>query len=418
MVESIRRRLRSDDGIAMFAVIAVGGIAAALTVAALATTTGTLDRSNRDRLREEALHLAEGGANRALALITTTPSYSTGTAAPTPITRSWVLTQAASSTIEQGREGQFVWVVPAGQSVVFGVGYIPTRAAPRITRVVQVDYTFVRDPGRFSLLAAGDLDLYGNSSISIMGGVHSNRDLSLRGSTTVGGDATATGVYSAEGNPSVAGTEGGGLPTIAIPAVDPRTFRAHTTIDLCPDGTAKTTAATPCTGVTVGTGLIGYNGWTWTSSEWRLAGAAAVDGGYYVYQASVRITSSIGSTSLPLNMTIVTESTKVGGVKVNGDIVQTGSTHFRGRTDRIAWVADRDISISGYGSVDGLVMAGEQAELGGGGVISGQLTAAGSLDTAGSPVPLSAVFGNGQLVSRITAPPGTDGAAPRVWREL
>lgn len=410
---------RRDEGIAMFAVLSAAAIAGGLAVVSVTAATGTLGRSGRDKMREQALHLAEAAVARGAGQLNEDYNYSTVSTAPIPVTREWVIAQAATRPLEDGREGQFAYVVPGNVDAIYGVGYVPSRAAPRVTRVIEMGYDPARGSGDKAFLTQGNSSVTGSTDVETAGNIHSNSNLELGGSAHITGNATASGTYSQSGNVTIDGTSGGGYAPVDIPEVVARDYRSSTTIDLCPDGLARATASLPCTGSVVGSGLLfGYQGWTWVGAEWRLAGATGGNLGYYVYQSNVLIDGSVGTTSSPWLGTIIVESLVVNGVKLNGDIRQTGTTHLRALDDGIAMVAERDVHISGNGSVEGLVLAGEQAEILGSAVITGQVISASSVNTIGSPVAEARLTGNATVVSRISAPSSASTISPLVWREL
>jgi cytoskeletal protein CcmA (bactofilin family) len=403
---------------AMFTVVVVTATTATLTAVAFSAATATLRRADHAEVREQAIHLAEAAVARAFSSMAADANYST-----TPMqlpaqkpSRSWLLTLASTAPMETAREGQYAWIVPAGADVVFGVGYVPTRAAPRATRIVRVDASVMRPLGLFNLVTAGSLTIFGNPTIA--GGVHTNGDLTIDGSATIDGDATATGTYTADEDTDVGGVSGGGYEVMPIPAADPRSYRSHADVDLCPDGSVRTVVAQPCTGTVLANGS--YQGWTFSSLQWRASGNSVGDGVFYVYHASVTLTGNLG----PWNATILIEGESLNGTLLNGDlevsgnIELTGDVQVEGSSQNIAFVVSRDIKISGNGFFEGLVHAGEQIELAGNSEIAGQVIASGTSSSPGSPIALNRVVGNPSFLDANNGPNVAAQIDASGWTEL
>lgn len=411
---------RSDDGIAMFGVLAVTAVAGIFAMTAMFATSSSLRRTDRSEHREQAVHLADAAVARAFAAIVDDSTYATtAVVPPVPVTRDWVLAQAATAPLETAREGEYAWVVPAGADVVFGVGYIPTRAAPRLTRVVQVDARLLRPLGSFSLITSGSLLVEGSPDIS--GGVHTNGNLTLSGTPYIEGDATAAGTYTAPVDAEVLGQTGGGFEPLPIPAVDPRAYRHAATRDLCPDGAVRTVAPSPCTGTIVGYGTGGgFGGWKWQTGEWSASGNSVTPGVFYVYRANVKLTGNLG----PWNATILIEGETVNGQLINGDldvagnIELTGDVQVEGSTQQVAFIVARDVKINGNGVFRGLIHAGEQMDIAGNSEIVGQAIAAGTTSSPGSPIGSNRLHGNPRMTEHNHGPSLTASIDATRWEEL
>jgi type II secretory pathway pseudopilin PulG len=410
-----RLRFRNDDGLAMFSVLAVSGIAALLALVSVTAATGTNRRTHRDQRREQAISLAEAGVARAMAELEASRTYFTTAAVPpVPLTRAWVLAQGSVAPIANGKEGQYAWIVPQSGGVAFGIGYVPSRAQAFEARVVRVGIDEIHPFGELSLLSAGNATINGNVDIDVGGSVHSNANLTLMGSSDIAGNATSTGAFSKSGGVDIGGVSGGGFAPYEVPPVDPRAHRFRTTTDLCPDGTVKSTAPTPCTGTVIGSGVLGWNGWTWHGTEWRIAGNNAGNGGFYVYRANARIS---GNVTL-WNGTIVVEGSSVAGVLVNGDFAMTGTTEIAPSSQGVAIVASRDVTLSGDGKVNGLTIAGEQVSMAGNVEVRGQVIAASASSSSGSPVSATSLSGNVTITAEVHAPNQGGGFASTEWAEL
>lgn len=334
--------------------------------------------------------------------------------------RAWVLAAAATAPLESAANGEFSWVVPTTEQIVFGIGFIPSRATPTEIDVVRVTYDRVDASGFGAIATASSLDIGGHSEIlGLTGNAHTNGDMSVSGSASVSGNATAVGGYTQGASATVSGTGGGGYPVLQIPDIAPRDYRSLTNHDLCPDGTVRATGAgDPCAGVIVGSGLLGgWNGWSFTGTSWRVTSGSPSDASVYVFQSSVSIAGNPGSTAHPWLVTVVVEGL-TAGILTKGDISITGGGTMRPYTSGVGFVAERDFSSSGGATFEGLVMANEQVSLSGTGALHGQVIASGETDTLGSPVSANNVGGSFDLIAESTAPQVTGGVKPTDWREI
>lgn len=410
------RLRRSDDGLAMFGVLSVSAIAATLALVSVTAATGTARRTHRDQRREQAISLAEAGVARVMTELEASSTYYTTVAVPpSPVTRAWVEAQAASAPLATGREGEYAWVVPQSGGIGFGIGYVPSRAQPFETRIVKVGIDLIQPFGELSFLSAGNTTLNGNVDVQVGGSVHSNDSLSMTGSGHIGGNATSTGSFSKTGSVDVDGTSGGGYTPYDVPVVDPLAHRFRTMYDLCPDGVVRSTAPTPCTGTVLGSGLVlGWNGWTWSGTEWRIAGNNAIGGGFYVYHANARISGNVTLWS----GTIIVEGLLVAGQYVNGDFTMSGDTEVASSSQGVAIVASRDIVLSGNGKINGVVLAGEQVNMSGNVEVQGQVVSASATSSSGSPVSASALSGSVIITAEVHAPSQSGGFSATDWSEL
>lgn len=400
----------------MFSVLSVAAIAATLALVSVTAATGTNRRTHRDQRREQAIALAEAAVARSLTELAASPTYyTTVSVPPSPVTRDWVLAQGASAPLASAPDGQYAWIVPQTGDIAFGIGYVPSRAQPFETRIVKVGIVEQHPFGPLSLLTAGNAILNGNIDVQVGGSVHSNGSLSMTGSGHVGGNATSTGAFTKTGSVDVDGTFGGGYSAYDVPSVSPSAHRHRTTYDLCPDGTVKNTAPAPCTGTTIGTGFVlGWNGWTWSGTEWRIAGNNAVNGGFYVYQANVRIS---GDVTL-WNGTIVVDGLSVAGTLLNGDFTMTGNTEIQASSQGVAIVAARDVVLAGNGRINGVILTGEQISMSGNVEVQGQIITASANTSGGSPVTTSTLSGNVRVVAEVHAPSSSGGFSSADWSEL
>lgn len=394
----------------MVAAIAIGGITAILTLAVVAATTAAMRRSLADKQREQALQLAEAGVNQGIDWLNN-DGKATATNPPSPLSKAWVVSSAASLPVFEGREGQFSFLIPANGLAVYGVGYVPSRANAAATRVIELKVQRIVSTGNAGLISGGQTTMTGDALIANGADVYTNGNFVLDGSAIVSGSASSGGTITVTGSAAIQGPKTSGTEVLSL-SLDPLAYRAKTQYDLCPDGTVRNTAGSPCLGTILGIG--GGLGWDWKNGAWeRKPGDSAGTGlGFYGYQVNAEIKG---------NWTgfLVTSPLTVGGVRLNGDITSNGNTsvQYQG-VDGIALVAGRDLVLQGNTEVVGDVLVQEQASLSGSSVLKGQLTAVSNGDSAGSPVNTTQLFGNAQIRYSPSTIGDPSGVAPTAWTEV
>jgi hypothetical protein len=399
----------------MLLVVMTTSIAALFTLTALTSAASGLRQGVDARHEADVRSLADAGASRALGHLTDDRTYTTHPSPPA-IDRAWVLATAQTAPLEVSVGGEFAWIVPSGADALFGIGFVPNRAAPKEVAIVRVAYTLVDPSGFGAVASAAALTVDGNAMIAGLGGsAHSNGALTVEGTATISGAATASGTFTRGAAATVGPSSGGGRPTRALPVTDPRSYRSLTQHDLCPDTTVRVTAATPCTGAIAGNGVVGWQGWTVSGSVWTMSAATATAGALYVYRGSARITSSPGTAAAPWLLTLITESLSVGGLPTNGDVTITGGSTIRPFTGGVGIVAHRDIAISGASTHDGLVIVGEQVSLSGSTRVRGQILATGATSSATSPVTANRITGTARIDAETAAPQVTGGVQTNDW---
>lgn len=403
------RTAERDDGFAMLSVIAIGAIVATLTVATMTATSAGLRRSLLDRQREQAIQLAEAGANQGIEAMNQNAAAFTSLNPPSPMTRSWVITAAASLPVFEGREGQYSFVIPFATKTVYGVGYVPSRANPAITRVIELKTQFIVSTANAGLISGGQTSLSGSSLISGGGDVHANGNLSLDGNATVSGNASSGAIVTTTGSASVAGTTSSGTGLVSL-SLDPLAYRSKTQYDLCSDGTVRNTAASPCTGtlVGIGSGL----GWEWKSGQWERKGTGGDGFGFFGHQVNVEIKGTWTGF-------LVTNPLVVAGVRLNGDVTSNGNGNVNATgIESIAIVVGRDFVSRGNTDIFGDILVREQVSISGNSWIRGQVTAVSDGNSAGSPVTTSELTGNSQIQFLSPTVGDPSGVAPTSWSEV
>lgn len=454
-VWSIRTVPRGEEGIAMVTVIMMATVLFATVVLFGVRSVSNLDQSTEARARERSLHVSESGVDDLLARLVTNQSYNTNTGgalndlsatcmstypsfASNSVERSCVKGIADSvdaSRLVEAAGGQWVSLKPSTNVlVVYAVGYVPTRANPTAVRVVRARYEFAPLAPQTALLTDGDLDFGGNAAIQgLVGSAHAN------GNVTIGGSSfAASGFVASSGGTSFptsgitdTANSGPGKPPREVPAIVPRQNYVMSEYDLCvvggakqaragpshptspnlgADATAKSGDEVPCAGTlvqTVGGLTPEFNGWDYQANAWRYNSGTAFDGVYYVYQDSVKITGSPGTSAQNWRATIftdcgATEATEAASHSTHGDcdIEVNGSPNVQAHTKGypLLFVAGRDLDLRGNpssaSSFSGAMAAHEQFSLGGNATYTGVIISNSDFDTSGSPVPSNSVQGN------------------------
>lgn len=402
------RRLSDESGAAlitaMLAVIILGGAAVALVATGISQTQAVGQATDF----EQAVHLAESGADVVVAQVNANPNYTTTSAPVTGDERAWALSQRpATMPVTQGRGYAYGVRSSSRPGAVYGVGSVDGRRE----HVRVVKYTLTSDPftAGQGLLTGGNLLIEGNAVISGSGaGAHSNGNLRLDGNAVIEGDATASGTYQRTGN-AVAGTNSGaGRPVVPIPQFTARTFYSlHTSypdqwVDLCPDGKIRRPAATgPCTGTQIPGST--WNGWRLESGSWKLKDRSTTGPNAVVYICG-RNAEVEGNTSQ--TVTVIVEQaaagscglTSAGTASNSGNVKISGNTTLRAHMGGVQIVADRDLLIEGNTTLYGFLGAGEQiAILGNSSLgVSGAVIARG-VANASSKVIANILLGNAKI---------------------
>jgi len=224
--------------------------------------------------------------------------------------------------------------------------------------------------GGIAILIGGDLQISGNPPIAgTCGNVHANADLSIPGSPTIAGDATASGTYSASGNPIIGGESGGGKPLILLPTIDPFDFLAaakaslpaNEVFQMMSDGQVLDGKDVLIT--TLGAGEE-FRGWVYNrqNKPWDYGADIAFDGTYYLEGDAV-VSGNPGTTTTQWTSTIITTES----IEISGEIII--GNHL---TD-VLLVAGLDIKIGGnpLQRFSGIITAHEQIDVSGNPAING-----------------------------------------------
>lgn len=410
---------RAQDGIALpivlLTVVVLGGILSVL----FSTTVAEIRATAVQRDTESAIHAAEAAGDVVIAQLNENSDYTTGHVLDPALSpaaqRTWAVDQFTAAraaptpppTLVDTPRGEALGIRPTDAAsnpldVVFAVGEIAGPVAPEL-RVVRlsVDQGFYAPDS--ALLTGCDLALGGSANVTgSSGSVHSNCDLSIGGSAGASGALTQSGPGV---NPPVTGAAPQPVPSISARRLYDQqrlTNPPAAWYDLCPDEMVHQQAAAgaaPCTGPLLST-VPGdeYRGWRYQGGEWRRSGQA-LDGVYYVFQKSVRMTGT-GSAG-PVAMTVIVEGAP--GMGGTGNIDAGGNGVVTPYWQDLTFIADRDIAMSGSSGgggsgLSGFIGAHEQIALGGSTAVVGAVVAEDAPHTPTSPVPANSVGGSASIV--------------------
>ena len=96
--------------------------------------------------------------------------------------------------------------------VIQAIGYAPDNT--RVTLEAIIGNSAI---AMVALVPGGSLDIIGNATFTgSHGGLHVNGDLDISGNPTIAENATAGGIYTKSGNPTIGGISGVGLESVSI----------------------------------------------------------------------------------------------------------------------------------------------------------------------------------------------------------
>ncbi|MDX1690155.1 MAG: hypothetical protein R3290_03925 [Acidimicrobiia bacterium] len=462
--DQLLRRLRDDDRGVAIATVALLGLAVVMMTSVM-TLRGTrqVNNTSSDGQWEQSLHVAEAGLADVITDVKADDTYTTGQILPTfddaDAERAWAVQVAdglPSADLITTPEGEYAVIVPAGEQVIYSVGFTPARdAAERRVRTVRV--TYERIPGALPYYAAKAFVTNGHLSISgsptafeSNADVHANGDLDVSGNpTTHDACLTASGLATVDGNVNDhASCEGPSYqPLEVVPDIVPRDFWPSSEYDLCPNGEVRAGPAyggafaadpndAPCTGdiLEADAGASPYLGWQYLGYSsidghvWEYGTNVENHGSYYVFQGSASIPTGPGTNTNPWRISLVAEAEGACDAHVGGDIVLTGAAvvtpHETAGT--LFMIAGRDVVWDGNGRLKekGIIGAVEQIAIIGNPVVLGSFIAAEACDTAGDLVDVSEIAGNPKFeldgeVETIWEYVGSEGSVAVVaWDEL
>ena len=433
---SMRRRAWDDRGAAIAMVLLVGSVLVLLTGVVVARGVRQAGSTAGDARWEQALHVAEAGMDYAINERNISGS-STGELVPTFASRTeereWVLEQVADNPVVQTPEGEFAWLVPEYQKVLYSVGYVPSRDAPgRWARVLRRSYKVVNFVAADGLLVGGNASLAANTLIDDPDG--SNATVFVNGWVTLGNNVTIDGcLISGETEiPETADCPGSPSAPAWIPTVRVRPYYALAHEALCADGTVRggplhasfpdPTPQTPCDPTDP---IIIGSQWKFNAPGNSWSGkSSGVEGVVYLYGTNFDGTAGKAPQNLPAYVTLIAErSSRDCGVRAGGHITLGSGSYVVYHSSiaqyRTVLIAEGDIKYRGGSTTVGAVIAAEQVDYRGSPDSWGPVTAADECDSLNSPVSLTELSGgavirfSGQVETLLVA-----GIRPTDWDEL
>lgn len=290
-----------------------------------------------------------------------------------------------NGTVGQGRSYS-VQIVPANPAsdsddtvILDSTGAAPGGATRRIQAIVTGRYIFDDAVAtNDDLLVTGSSCVLGNR-----GGVHSNRNLTISGSSVrVDQQATASGAFAVNGQPTIGGPTGGGFPNHPIPDLQPSSFRSLATIILKANGTATDGAGNPIPIPPEWSFNPGGGG------QWSCCSGRDGTNGTLFVETDVHISSSPNSPINPWRLTLIT----TGNLQITGNpSIAPALDPATGKPLDLQFLAGKDITMGGFPSectncLAGLIYAREQFEINGNVPLRGVLMALDAGDSPGSPV--------------------------------
>ncbi|MEE8330513.1 MAG: hypothetical protein V3R84_01950 [Acidimicrobiia bacterium] len=206
-------RLHADDrGVALVSVGLLGAFLVMISVIVAVRTMQTSSSVAKDRYYEQAIHVAESGADQALYALDTGADLAEVTLTATPtkaevVDAALAVAAADSDEVLSTPEGDVVVIKDDTTNKAFAVGFSPAIDSARKTaRVIVVDYSL--NPGvpiiypEGAVVADGDVTFVGNGDTATnpasahSADVHSNGNFTGNENTHVDGDANAAGTAS------------------------------------------------------------------------------------------------------------------------------------------------------------------------------------------------------------------------------
>ena len=449
-----RSGLRSEDGMGLMMVIAIGALVMVMAIGAQLLATVSLNSSRQHQQSQEALDASEQGVDQTFAKLKENWYYNTDTlvkdttgvtpatdvgALPSSVTtvaaeKAWLAERAEwvrqnyPALIQSSPEGDFLALRPGNRRTVYTISWLPNATAPERKRMIKAEFLLAAANPQQAVLIDGQLVVSGNAVVNGVGGnVHANDIVSIGGSPNISGDLSSTGaITSTGGGFTVGGQTKPNAPAVEVPELSPRTvweqnrgklnpvtnvFEPNPAwFDLCPGGVvraAPTTAptpvdpGTPCTGaVTTAPGWSFSGPATGPGGTWSYNSSTGYPGTYYAYQSNIDITGSPGSPADPWIASLVAEAVPDATGRLNGDIKLTGHPSIEGSITNVILLAGRDLTVLGSPGpatsqvFEGLMGAVEQIYVSGNPSLYGVLIANDLPDTSGSPVSTTTITGN------------------------
>lgn len=415
----------AEDGMGLMLVLGIGALIMALGATALLIFSSASTGSTRQVQRENAVHVAEHGVDRTLSFVQKSANHDWSnrtigdpTIDTTDEVDAWASAQlaAASATeVVKTPDGEWFAIRPSERNVIYTRSWVPSKANPKWSRTLKVEYLLSAINPAQALLVDGDLQLGGASGVGGIGGhVHANGTIEFSGSASVTGTVGATGAINVTGSPTAGGGLVPGTSAVKVDSLNPRDYwRANHALselawyDLCGNGEIRLpNGATPCTGTLAPGFVLGtdYLHWSFNSVSklWSYnSDDPSVEGVFYAHQANIKVTGSPGNPTNPWNATLLAETEPspaepgCAGTRAYGDISTQGSPSIRAYHGDVVFMAGRDLDVGGTvgNSYEGAFGAVEQIKFTGNPTFTGAVLVADFCDTPGSPISQNYVSG-------------------------
>jgi hypothetical protein len=251
-------------------------------------------------------------------------------------------------------------------------------------------------PASLPAVPAGqDLEIGGNATIDgPRGDIHANGALSIGGSVTVAGDATASISFTTSGHPSIDGGSGSGYAPRTVVPVRASDYLSKADFILTADGQLTNPGgAVLCDASAKATACVsaGY-AWRYEGADgWAITGSSRPAPGTYYVEGAATISGSPGSAANPVQMSIIAE----------GNLSITGGPGIIPDSTELLFVTDGDLRITGALSVplgfEGQILVREQIAISGNASIAGQILVEGAA-SASSLVTANTISGNATVI--------------------
>ena len=263
-----------------------------------------------------------------------------------------------------------------------------------------------------AVITGDNLQISGNPTVDGNAGtVHSNGDLDIPGNPTVSQDLTASGDYEASGSPTVGGIEGGGKPTVDIPAVVPAYHRPLADYVLKADGKVYESDGTVVFDTSGGSAWPSNDGgWKLSGDKWDWGGdqVGPLANSVFYIEGNAIIGSNPGTVSNPWEVLVIAE----------GYIEISGNPEMQANTDDLVLVAGTDVKIGGVPIVSGIIAAHEQIGISGDLNLTGYVIAEDAA-TNDPTVVSNYISGNPQITyNGNLAGPGSTSFVMLDWRQV
>lgn len=426
---SCRSRLRDDRGAALATVALLGSALVLIAAVIVVRQMVEFDAGSTDRTWEEALHVAESGADDVFYGLTQDEQYLENTdrvvdATTTIDIREDAISEASDlardfpDTVVTTPDGDVVVFQVEGVDVLYAVAFSPSiDATRRVERVIAIEYQRMHSGNPWTpqgaILSEEDIQVSANAQIlGSHGNVHSNKAANVHQDAVITGCASGYDPQSARGSgPDCT------LPVelVFMPQVDPLRTHYLSQYDVCtanhsfhsrPSGVYAGPANTdptatpaepgvPCSGsfvdanrgiAGIGTGSVHFD-------------LPVPDGVYYVdgLDASIRAKKDVIK-----NWSIIvgTEDGALDCSTSGGNVYITGQGEIRSNdaAANYAVVAGGDLRIESQLKFRGLLATHEAVRYAGGATIVGSVVAEGACDHPASPLRGNETQGNSTVI--------------------